>query len=135
MKNIYIIMNYIELSHISNSKNFYKVGVNSANKTNLKLKETNVIQSGSEEALIFIVKYLNCYENDNEISPPEQPLIENIELKDLFEFEEHIFENLMDFAKIHLLSNIIKIAEELNMKMLLQKLAAIIAYNMQNKLK
>lgn len=122
----------INLSHITNPTNFYKVRTNTISKVLAVTEHKNIIiNSGTEDALVFIVKYLNYYETDEEIQPPEHPLMENIELKDMFELEEHIFQDLLDIKHIVFLGQLIKIAEELDMPLLLKKLAAIIAYNMQ----
>lgn len=121
----------IKLAHCTNPTNYYKVGVNAATKTNLKISEINVVQMGTVETLIFVTNYLNYYENNEEICAPEFPLIENIELKDLFELEQDIFEDLLNLDKKEFLSHLLDVATELNMIILLKKVAAIIAYNMQ----
>lgn len=138
-------MTHLKLTHISNQDNTYKVNINSIMySTVLKnivisndCNNKHCVNFGSEEALIFIVKYLNYYDNDvEEISPPDYPLNDGMKLKDIFELEEHIFNDLIyeinTNEKKLFLNHLIKIAEELKINNLIKKLAAILAYNMLN---
>jgi hypothetical protein len=114
--------------HISNPTAIYKVYLNT---------DKIVVESGTEDALVFVVKYINYYNTEDEIPPPEHPLLDNIELKDLFELEAHIFGDLLEVPITEknkmFIKALMQIAIELNIKTLLKKLAAILAYNMLNQ--
>lgn len=125
-------MDCVNLAHISNPSLVYKVNIYAEKKSNILSKnKLNIIKSGDTSALIFVIKYLNFYESEVEMCAPEFPLIENIDLKDLFEQETFIFEELLISDNKEMLYNVVKIADELNMEILLKKLAAIFAHNMQ----
>ena len=94
-----------------------------------------VINNGDDNALIFIVKYLNFYKDIDEIPPPEHPLL-NIPLNELFDIEQHIFGDLLIISnidkKINIIKNLVEISEELQLEILLDKLAAISCFYMQS---
>jgi hypothetical protein len=124
------------LYHKSNPKNSYKIKIEASKMSDLLNKllidkiYTYCVSSGTEDTLIFIIKYLNHYSTIDEVSPPEQPLIENMTLRELFELEEGIFDTLLNtIDNFQIISNLTKIAEELNMKILTSKLASIICYH------
>lgn len=117
----------MQVSHCTKPMLYYKIST----RVSLHITQKQIIQSGSVEALVFVIKYLNCYDTDDEISAPEYPLIENIELKDLFELEEHIFSDILHLDNKILMGDLLCIAQELQATILIQKLSAIIAYNMQ----
>jgi len=128
MKNIFVTMNtVIQIAHCTKPTHYYKIST----RVPLCITQKQIIQSGTSEALVFIIKYLNCYDTDDEISAPEYPLLENIELKDLFELEQHIFADTLHLQNITFVGDLLAIAQELQARVLVQKLAAITAYNMQ----
>lgn len=112
---------------LTNIYNNYK------NDTNLTSK--TYINSGDNESLVFVVKYLNFYKDKDEVPPPEHPIPDNMTLIDIFETEVHIFGDLLNLVlidkNIPLLKNIINICEELQINVLLMKLSAIACYYMQ----
>lgn len=87
------------------------------------------VKSGNETALNFIVKYLKYYENSKEIPAPEHPLSTDLSLKDIFEYEENIFGELLNtddkINKSIFVKNLINQAEELQLEILHDKLSAI----------
>lgn len=134
-------MDYILLYHCTNKEKLYKISSKSVNKSNILndafLDNSKIcIKSGSEDALVFIIKYINYYETDDEIMPPDCPLAENLNLKDIFELEDHIFGDLLYLIdtkkKKMFIKDMAEISQELNLDNLLKKIAAILAYNMQN---
>lgn len=99
-------------------------------------KFIHTINSGTEDALIFVVKYLNFYKDKSEIPSPEHPLPENISLIDLFEYEQNIFGDLLNDisdkleTNMSFVSELIKISHELQLDLLLNKLSAIMCFYM-----
>lgn len=90
-----------------------------------------IVKSGSNDAVIFVVKYLNYYANHTEIKPPDYPLADNTNLHELFEHEEHIFGNLLDIdTQLQSLQNILYVAEELDIDSLIKKISAILCFFM-----
>jgi bifunctional N-acetylglucosamine-1-phosphate-uridyltransferase/glucosamine-1-phosphate-acetyltransferase GlmU-like protein len=118
---------------IQYNKYTYDVDINAINQSSV-LKNINksiTIKSGSNDAVIFVVKYLNYYANHVLIRPPDYPLAENTNLHELFEHEEHIFGNLLDIdTKLHLLRDILMVADELNIDSLIKKISAILCFFM-----
>jgi len=97
----------------------------------LKNIDSITIKSGSNDAVIFVVKYLNYYANNVEVRPPDYPLADNTNLHELFEHEEHIFGNLLDIdTQLQTLCNILNVAEELNIDSLIKKISAILCFFM-----
>lgn len=121
-------MSTANIIHISNPTAIYKVHLDANNIT---------VKSGTEDALIFVVKYINYYNDKDEVPPPEHPLLDNIELKDIFELESHIFGDLLEVPISEknkmFIKELLQIAAELNIISLLKKLSAILAYNMLNQ--
>lgn len=132
----------IPLCHISNKNKTYLVNQKAINKSkSLKIfDDVNncvfTVRSGNEDAMIFIVKYLNYYKDIEEIPAPEFPLPENISLLEIFEDESHIFDDLLIFDKTNpdcnkkqdFIQNLLQIAEELQIDILFDKLSAILCY-------
>jgi hypothetical protein len=97
------------------------------------------IESGDNKALIFVVKYINFYSQTIEIPSPEHPLMENVNIADIFELEINIFEEFIHITdpdvfdeKSKIINEIMDIAEELEMEILSDKMAAITSYYMIN---
>lgn len=124
------------------SDNVYKVSIKALGKsTVLDLYYTecdnvntkpHVVNYGTEDALIFVVKYLNYYNETEEILAPEQPLLD-MTIKDIFELEEHIFGSLLALdtdIKRTSVGSLLAVADGLHVTALTNKLAAIVAYNM-----
>jgi len=111
---------------------------------------TNVRSSGinashSKDALMFVIKYMNAYGDKNEVRAPEQPLIPDVKICELFENEINIFgdiiidiDNLTTkdalLERINYIAEIIRIEELFKLNILLNKLSAIAAYCIQNSL-
>jgi hypothetical protein len=111
---------------------------------------TNVRSSGinashSKDALMFVIKYMNAYGDKNEVRAPEQPLIPDVKICELFENEINIFgdiiidiDNLTTkdalLERINYIVEIIRIEELFNLNILLDKLSAIATYCIQNPL-
>lgn len=150
----------IKLCHISNKINnnnvvndkTYLMDVSALKKSSVLLKKydsatsnTIYINKGDDDALIFIIKYLHTYKEIGEIAPLEHPLTEESSLTELFEFEEHIFGDLLseiEGDEKHIrndqivekgirIKNIIEIAEELDIDTLLKKMYPIMCYHLQ----
>ena len=104
------------------------------NSSNIPLKV--VVETGDDEALIFVVKYLNKYKDKDEIAAPEHPLLENVNLDELFEYENDTFGQFLQLDNIEKnitpIKNVIRIAEELQIKTLVDKLSAILCYYLQS---
>ena len=143
----------IKLFHISDNTE-YTVDISALNKSKKLYNVFNVLQNdearnlgyivctGDNKALSFIVDYLNFYKLENtyessidEIPPPEIPLPENTNLIDIFEFEivfDCLIKDDITFSeKKDFINNIINIAEELEMDILIDKLSAIVSYYMK----
>lgn len=124
------------LQHIKSS-NIYKVN-NNAIKLSLmfNLNKTITLDNVSNDAVIFIVKYLNFYSVNEELPPPEHPLLDDISLIDIFELESHIFGDILFTTNIKknisFINDIVKIATILKMEFLSLKLAAIMCYYTQS---
>lgn len=88
------------------------------------------VNSGDKESLMFVVKYLNTYANIDEIDPPEQPMVDNMDIMDIFESEVNIFGESLDISKVEeslpLITNVLKIAEELKLEKLYKKTNALL---------
>lgn len=114
----------------------YIIDINAVNqssilKNNEKIYNPITIKSGSNDAVIFVVKYLNYYAKHVEIKPPDYPLADNTNLHELFEHEEHIFGNLLDIdTQLHHLQDILTVAEELGVDSLIKKISAILCFFM-----
>jgi len=118
---------------INYDKYAYNIDIKAINQSSvLKSIDTSItIKSGSNDAVIFIVKYLNYYANHVEIRPPDYPLSDNTNLHELFEHEEHIFGNLLDIdTQLQTLRDILNVAEELDIDSLIKKLSAILCFFM-----
>lgn len=118
---------------VNYDKYTYDVDINAINQSSIlnNVKKDIIIKSGSNDAVIFVVKYLNYYANHVEVRPPDYPLPENTNLHELFEHEEHIFGDLLDIdTKLHLLRDILMVADELNIDSLIKKISAILCYFM-----
>jgi len=104
------------------------------NSSNVPLKV--IVETGDDEALIFVVKYLNKYKDKDEIAAPEHPLLENVNLDELFEYENDTFGQFLQLDNIEKniipIKNVIRIAEELQIKTLVDKLSAILCYYLQS---
>lgn len=120
----------MEVTHLGKK---YKLTLNAFNKVN-KFKEEAVLEVGSEDAMVFVVNYLNYYADIEEIPAPEHPLSDDIKI--LFDLEQHIFGSLLNkdniVEKIAFVNDIANIAEYLEMKILMKKCCAILAYYFQN---
>jgi hypothetical protein len=140
------------LSHKSNKDKKYKLNTAALSKSSTLMQIYNnmskfaleqkiiYITEGNESTLIFIVKYLNFYAEIIEIPAPDYPMLEDVKLKDLFDDIEHnIFDDLLQLdsqyeKNLMFMKNLLKIAEALNMEILLKKITTIIAYYMIHKL-
>jgi hypothetical protein len=115
-------------------KNEYKISL--AAKDKFEINMTN-ISIGTIEAFTFVLNYINFYGDQDEIPAPEIPLIENMDLKDLFEDEIDIFGELLILdknvmQKIQFIDDIIELTVLMKLDILHDKLAAIVAYFIQN---
>lgn len=120
---------------INYDKYTYKIDINSVKQSNVLRQNKDykpvTVKSGSNNAVIFVVKYLNYYSNHTEINPPEHPLSDNTNLHDLFEREAHIFGDLLDIdIQMQYLKDILSVAEELGVESLVQKISAILCFFM-----
>lgn len=120
---------------LSYGKYIYNIDINAITQSRVLLQHNKnksiIVKSGSNDAVIFVVKYLNYYANHVEIKPPEYPLADNTNLHELFEGELHIFGILLDIdAKMQDLKNILNVAEELEIDSLIKKISAIICFFM-----
>ncbi|MGL5934887.1 MAG: hypothetical protein ACRCZI_04615 [Cetobacterium sp.] len=90
---------------------------------------------GNYDSLVFVVKYLNTYKDSEEMPAPEQPLLDNVEIDDIFEYEMHIFGDLLYFDNIsdniNTVANILKVSKELGLQTLYKKMCAISAIYVQ----
>jgi hypothetical protein len=97
------------------------------------------VKCGNEDALIFIIKYLNTYKNEEEAPAPPSPLPDAMHLDDVFANERHIFEKLLIIdsstdinKKIKEIAPMLAITTELKLDILHNKLAAIISKYMMS---
>lgn len=101
-----------------------------------KTQEKIIITKGNQDALIFIIKYLNFYSTIEEVPIYDHPLPENVALAELFELEQIIFGDLLNMTnldqKIVFVKNLIDIAEELDLNVLFEKLSCILCYYMMH---
>ena len=121
----------LKLTHHTNPNKVYLV-VSSAVKKSKTLDQVNIVRSGNEPSLDFIIKYLNYYDEIDEAPVPEQPLPKDLPLKDIFEYEEHIFGTLLTLDDLEnkgiFIKNIMEICIELKLETLLSKVSAIMCY-------
>jgi hypothetical protein len=114
----------------------YTIDANACYQSSILRKNINIdkpitITTGSNDAVIFVVKYLNYYANHMEVRPPDYPLADNTNLHELFEDEEHIFGNLLDIdTSLQSIKDILNVAEALNIDSLIKKLSAILCFFM-----
>jgi hypothetical protein len=128
----------VDFNSIYISQTLYQIHNNSIQRYFSK-DSALTIYRGSVDALEFIVEYLDFYKevpdqvvDIKEIPAPEIPLPENVNLVELFEYEP-VFSKLThgDFPQNKkFINDIINIAEELKMPILIDKISAIIAYYM-----
>lgn len=90
------------------------------------------VTSGTHEAYMFIIQYMDFYKNKSELEEPPQPL-EKSSLIEIFKEEKLIFGDLLEIKKFtkkeyRELSDIIYMANYMSMKKLLYKICAILAY-------
>lgn len=124
------------VTHITNSKKFYEIkNIKDIFYVfdNIENPGKIIVKSGSEDAMIFVVDYLNIYDNRPMIAPPEYPLLD-MGINDIFEEEQHIFKDFFESplppSKKVFLSNVLNISEELCVGTLVGKIAAIFNYDM-----
>jgi hypothetical protein len=111
-----------KIFHTSNSAEKYDINL-------LNNKEIE-IKSGNKESLLFVIKYVNYY-SDKIDESPEHPILQDMKLEDLFENELHLFKDLFptdleNAKRLTYIKNITSISEELNLTILLDKLAVIL---------
>jgi hypothetical protein len=108
--------------------------------TNVEANSDDI--QGSRQAFIFVIKYMNTYDDKDEVRPPEQPLLPDINICELFGNEVDIFSDILSdiddistrdaiLVKIKHIVEIIRITEIFKLELLLDKLSAIIAYCIQ----
>lgn len=140
----------IGLYHVSNKESIYSVDKKAAMKSpvlsdlckpmiaNVKSIQRCII-NGDERSMIIIIKYLNFYKDSDEANPPEHPLLENISINELFEFEGYIFNELLnellvddEDTQVDKINKLYSIADELQLEIFKKKIAAITCYLMQS---
>ena len=122
------------------SKSQYKVNSEAFKKlSKMVLNSSRVnVKSGTEDALIFVIKYINTYSEKFEIPAPDFPLTEDSPLTEIFEYETHIFGDLLNISdkqnlqtKLNFITEIVNIAEELGLEILFNKVSAIVCVYIQ----
>ena len=126
-------MSDLIIYHINNKDNKYKIVDNPL----IKVTDTICIKDASEEALLFIIDYINYNKCNNELQAPECPL-EEIDLPSIFECERQIFGDILNIEcpaydlrkKLLFIKDVLHISAILDIPILQKKINAILAYYM-----
>ncbi len=138
---------YVLLAHKNNPGTCFKLSVENVKKSGLlkaliesdqTIINSNIpieISEGNFPEFNFIMKYLDFYDGVPEIAPPEHPLPRDKPINEIFEFEYVIFKEVINPDEVEtyivLLSNVIHLANHLEMETFYKKICAIIAYYIQ----
>ena len=138
------IKEHIYISHKNDPDTKYEISIGNIKKskfletavyldsTIINSEKSIIINEGSLPEFNFIIRYLDFYENCDEIDPPEHPLVKDKLIHEIFEFEYVVFKDIIDMEnfneRILLLRNILYLANYMEMEKFYKKIAAILAY-------
>jgi|SRR6185436_14251751 len=144
-----VTQEYHLISYNNIVDNAYKLSTSAKDKFGIQISyiipAISIDSKRGEKAFIFILKYMNEYGNKDEVLPPEQPLLPDTKICELFGTELEIFDEIVSdidditvksdlMLKMKFIVDMIHIAKALNLPILLDKLYAIMAYCIQNPL-